>query len=225
MYLGIDIGGTKTLVAAFDQSGDKLAEKKFETNHDYEIFLKDLENVVAEILFTHSYTSDTPDFWRREHEFYPRHAGRFTGEPAYFKHIVNAGKALLEKSKMKPSDFKHAVFHMPNGKFPQMAGRQLGFTKEQLEAGWIVPWMGNTYSGSSPTGLTAILDVANPGDLIFMVSFGSGAGSDGFIFKVTDKIKDVQDKAVKLRDMLDNNKIYLDYGQYAKYRGKIILNV
>ena len=187
-------------------------------------FIMGNENVVAEILFTHSYTSDTPDFWRREHEFYPRHAGRFTGEPAYFKHIVNAGKALLEKSKMKPSDFKHAVFHMPNGKFPQMAGRQLGFTKEQLEAGWIVPWMGNTYSGSSPTGLTAILDVANPGDLIFMVSFGSGAGSDGFIFKVTDKIKDVQDKAVKLRDMLDNNKIYLDYGQYAKYRGKIILN-
>ncbi len=57
-----------------------------------------------------------------------------------------------------------------------------------------------------------------------MVSFGSGAGSDGFIFNVTDKIKDVQDKAVKLRDMLDNNKIYLDYGEYAKFREKIILN-
>src|SRR3989339_1780197 len=134
-------------------------------------FIMGNENVVAEILFTHSYTSDTPDFWRREHEFYPRHAGRFTGEPAYFKHIGNAGKALLEKSKMKPSDFKHAVFHMPNGKFPQMAGKQLGFTKEQMETGWIVPWMGNTYSGSSPTGLSAVLDVAEPNDLIFMVSF------------------------------------------------------
>ena len=57
-----------------------------------------------------------------------------------------------------------------------------------------------------------------------MVSFGSGAGSDGFIFKVTDKILDVQDKAVKLREMLDKGKIYLDYGEYAKFRGKIILN-
>jgi len=37
-----------------------------------------------------------------------------------------------------------------------------------MEVGWIVPWMGNTYSGSSPTGLAAILDVASPGDLIFM---------------------------------------------------------
>jgi hydroxymethylglutaryl-CoA synthase len=187
-------------------------------------FIMGNENVVAEILFTNSYTSDTPDFWRREHEFYPRHAGRFTGEPAYFKHVVGAGNLLLEKSGMKPEDFKYAIFHMPNGKFPQVAGKKLGFTKEQLETGWIVPWMGNTYSGSSPTGLSAVLDVAEPGDMIFMVSFGSGAGSDGFIFRTTDKLKEVQDKAPKLKDMLDNDKVYLDYGKYAKFREKIILN-
>jgi hydroxymethylglutaryl-CoA synthase len=182
------------------------------------------ENVVAEILFTNSYTSDTPDFWRREHEFYPRHAGRFTGEPAYFKHIYNAGITLLEKSGMSPKDFQFAVFHMPNGKFPQEVGKKLGFTKEQMEVGWISPWMGNTYSGSSPTALSAVLDAAKAGDKIFMVSFGSGAGSDGFIFKVTNEIDKVRDLAPKLRDMLDNDKIYLDYGQYAKFRKKIILN-
>jgi hydroxymethylglutaryl-CoA synthase len=187
-------------------------------------FIMGNDNIVAEVLFTNSFTSDTPDFWRREHEFYPRHAGRFTGEPAYFKHVVGAGKLLLEKSGMKPQDFKYAVFHMPNGKFPQAAGKKLGFTKKQLETGWIVPWMGNTYSGSSPTGLSAVLDVANPDDIIFMVSFGSGAGSDGFIFKVTDRIKEVQNKAPKLREMLDENKIYLDYGEYAKFREKIIFN-
>lgn len=187
-------------------------------------FIMGSEKVVAEILFTNSYTSDTPDFWRREHEYYPRHAGRFTGEPAYFRHIYNCGKRLLEKSKMNPKDFKYAVFHMPNGKFPQEVGKRLGFTKEQLEAGWIVPWMGNTYSGSSPTGLAAILDVAQAGDKIYMVSFGSGAGSDGFIFQVADEINNVRDLAPKLKDYLHENKIYLDYGQYAKFRHKIILN-
>jgi hydroxymethylglutaryl-CoA synthase len=187
-------------------------------------FIMGDEKVIAEILFTHSYTSDTPDFWRREGEFYPRHGGRFTGDPAYFRHILGAGKALLEKSKMKPSDFQYAVFHMPNGKFPQEVGRRLGFKKEQLEVGWIVPLMGNTYSGSSPTALAAVLDVAKPGDLIFMVSFGSGAGSDGFIFRVTDEITKVQGRAEKVRDMLDHNKIYLNYGEYAKFRHKIRLN-
>jgi hydroxymethylglutaryl-CoA synthase len=187
-------------------------------------FIMGNERVIAEILFTHSYTSDTPDFWRREGEYYPRHGGRYTGDPAYFKHIMGAGSALLEKSGMSPEDFTYAVFHMPNGKFPMEVGKRLGFTKEQLEVGWIVPWMGNTYSGSSPTGLAAILDVAKPGELIFMVSFGSGAGSDGFIFRVTDEITKVQDRAVRVRDMLDKNKIHLNYGEYAKYRRKIKLN-
>jgi hydroxymethylglutaryl-CoA synthase len=113
---------------------------------------------------------------------------------------------------------------MPNGKFPLTAGKKLGFTKEQMEPGWIVPLMGNTYSGSSPTGFSATLDVAKPGDLILLVSFGSGAGSDAFIFKMTDRINKVRDKAEKLKSMLENNRIYLDYGQYAKYRGKIIMN-
>jgi hydroxymethylglutaryl-CoA synthase len=187
-------------------------------------FIMGKEKVAAEILFTHSYTSDTPDFWRREGEFYPRHAGRFTGDPAYFKHIMGAANAMLEKSQMSPKDFKYAVFHMPNGKFPQEVGKRLGFTKEQLEVGWIVPWMGNTYSGSSPTGLAAILDVAKAGDSIFMVSFGSGAGSDGFIFRATDELPKIQNLGTKLRDMLLNNQIYLNYGEYAKFRHKIKLN-
>jgi len=187
-------------------------------------FIMGSENVIAEILYTHSFTSDTPDFWRREGEYYPRHGGRFTGEPAYFRHVLGAGTALLQKSKLSPKDFAHAVFHMPNGKFPQEAGKRLGFTKEQMEVGWVVPWMGNTYSGSSPTGLAAILDVAKPNELIFMVSFGSGAGSDGFVFRVTEKVKEVQGRAPKVREMLDNDKIYLNYGQYAKFRKKIIMN-
>jgi hydroxymethylglutaryl-CoA synthase len=186
------------------------------------IFGKD--RVVAETVDTYSYTSDTADFWRRESEFYPQHTGRFTGEPAYFRHVLSAGRAILEKSGFKPKDFAYAVFHMPNGKFPMKAGRILGFTKEQIKEGWLVPIMGNTYSGSSPMGLTAVLDVAKADDLILLVSFGSGAGSDAFVFRVTERIREVQHKAPHTRDMLNANKIYLNYAQYAKYREKIIMN-
>lgn len=187
-------------------------------------FIMGTENVAAEVLHTYSFTSDTADFWRKEYEYYPQHSGRFTGEPAYFKHILGAGRGMLEESDYKPEDFAFAVFHMPNGKFPLRAGKMLGFKKEQIEEGWLVNIMGNTYSGSSPTGLAAILDVAKPGDLIFMVSFGSGAGSDGFIFQATERLPDIQGKAPKIRAILDQNKRYLDYGLYAKYRRKIIFN-
>ncbi|KPJ74302.1 hypothetical protein AMJ52_01070 [candidate division TA06 bacterium DG_78] len=200
--------------------GDAL---EFSASAGGSAFIFGKENVVAELLETSSYTTDTPDFWRREGAFYPLHGGRFTGVPAYFKHILAAGKAILEKSGYKASDFAYAVFHMPNGKFPLTVGKKLGFTKEQIEPGWIVPLMGNTYSGSSPTGFSATLDIAKPGDLIMLVSFGSGAGSDAFIFKVTERINKVRNKAEKVKNMLENNRIYLTYGEYAKFRGKIIM--
>ena len=59
---------------------------------------------------------------------YPMHGGRFTGEPAYFRHILGAGKGILEQAGLKAQDFAFAVFHMPNGKFPQKAGKILDFS-------------------------------------------------------------------------------------------------
>jgi hydroxymethylglutaryl-CoA synthase len=180
------------------------------------------DNVVATVDHTHSFMTDTPDFWRREYMHYPQHAGRFTGEPAYFKHTIGATRAILEKSGMKPADFQYAVFHQPNGKFPMRVGKMLGFRREQIETGWLVPTLGNTYSGASPLGLTAVLDVAKPGDKILMCSYGSGSGSDAFIYTVTERITEVQDLAPKTRWMLDTDPIYLEYGAYAKFRHKIL---
>ena len=187
-------------------------------------FIFGKEKLLADVLETFSYTSDTPDFWRREGQFYPRHGGRFTGEPAYFKHVLSATNGILKKTGLKPADFKYAVFHMPNGKFPQQAGLKLGFTKKQMETGWSVPQMGNTYSGSSPTGRAAVLVVAEPDDLILMTSFGSGAGSDSFVYKATDLLPQVRDRGRTVRSMLDGPKQYVTYGQYAKLRDKIIVN-
>jgi hydroxymethylglutaryl-CoA synthase len=184
-------------------------------------FIMGNKDVLAEIEHTYSFMTDTPDFWRREYQFYPEHGGRFTGEPAYFKHVLGAANGILEKAGMKPQDFQYAVFHQPNGKFPLRAGKMLGFSKNQMETGLLCPIIGNTYSGSSPLGLTAILDEAKPGDRILMVSYGSGAGSDGFVWKVTDRILEVRDRAPKTREMIAKGKIQVDYGTYAKYRGKI----
>lgn len=183
----------------------------------------DKKDLVAELVETHAFMTDTPDFWRREHMHYPRHGGRFTGEPAYFRHITGAAKGLLQKTGLKPSDFRYAVFHQPNGKFPLRVGHMLGFEKEQLLTGCLVSKLGNTYSGSSPLGLTAVLDVAKPGDKVFMVSFGSGAGSDGFVWKATRRLALVQGLAATTRALLDDRKRYLDYGTYAKYRRKIVM--
>jgi hydroxymethylglutaryl-CoA synthase len=178
------------------------------------------EESVATIDYTCSFTTDTPDFWRRALQPYPAHAGRFTGEPAYFKHVVGSTKMILEKSGMQMKDFKYVVFHMPNGKFPLRAAKIFGVTKEQLEPGLIVKKIGNTYSGSSILGLTCVLDIAKPGDKILVTSYGSGSGSDSFILTATDKILVAQKKA-KITEDYVKRKEYLIYPEYAAHMEEI----
>ncbi len=175
---------------------------------------------LAVIEATYSYTTDTPDFWRREGEDFPRHGSRFTGEPAYFKHLTSAAKGLMDKTGLKTGDFDFVAFHTPNGKFPLRAAKMLGFEKEKLLPGLVVQKIGNTYSGASLLALTAILDAANPGQKILLTSYGSGAGGDAFALTVTDKILERRDKAKKTQDYIAK-KEYIDYGTYVKLRKKL----
>jgi hydroxymethylglutaryl-CoA synthase len=180
------------------------------------------ENSLATIESSYSYVTDTPDFWRRAYQKYPEHGHRFTGEPAYFKHITSAGEAMFEATNTKADDYAFAVFHQPNTKFPQRAGGMLGFTPDQINTGLLVPRIGNTYSGAAIIGLTAILDQAKPGDRIMLISFGSGAGSDAMVLRVTDAIKDKPQLATTTEDYI-TRRTEIDYAEYVRMRGKLTM--
>jgi hydroxymethylglutaryl-CoA synthase len=182
-------------------------------------FIIGMEKILAEIRDTYSYTTDTPDFWRREGQEFPSHGSRFTGEPAYFRHVLNAAKGILKRNDMGPQDFTYAVFHQPNGKFPLSAAKTLGFKEEQMKTGLLTPMIGNTYSGSTPLGLCAVLDEACAQDKILAVSYGSGAGSDAFIIEVTKENEKRRNKRT-VRSYIEK-KEYVNYAIYAKLKGKI----
>jgi len=186
-------------------------------------FLIGSKKIIAKINKTMSFTTDTPDFWRREGQPYPLHGGRFTGDPAYFKHITSAAKMLLKEMGTTPQDYKYAIFHQPNGKFPTRVAGMLGFEPAQVEAGLLAPSIGNTYSGAVPLGLAAVLDKAAPGERIFVTSYGSGAGSDAFDITVTDEIKNYQRNNAPTVEKVIANPVYVDYGLYTKFRGMIIM--
>jgi hydroxymethylglutaryl-CoA synthase len=136
------------------------------------------KNALCRIDHTLSFTTDTPDFWRPAHEKFPHHAGRFTGEPGYFHHMRETIKGILEVSKRSISEIDHVVLHMPNAKFPTTIAKKFGITKEQMELGFIVPHIGNTYSACSPLGLTYVLEQAKKGrdDSPGVVRLGFGFG-------------------------------------------------
>lgn len=168
------------------------------------------EEIVATIDHTLSISSDTPDFWRRNLQKYPSHAGRFTGEPSYFKHVLSATKKNLESTNLKPQDFSYVIFHQPNGKFPLLAAQKLGFSKEQIIPGLLVTKIGNAYSASSLLSLAAILDIAKPNQKILLTSYGSGSGSDSFILTTTSNIIRKQNLTKTTMDYV-NQKEYVDY--------------
>ncbi len=177
---------------------------------------------LAVIEHTYSFVTDTPDFWRRAYQKYPEHGQRFTGEPAYFKHITSAAKTMMEETGTTARDYRFAVFHQPNTKFPTRVAAKLGFSREQIAPGLLVPKIGNTYSGAAIIGLTAILDIAHPGDRILMVSFGSGAGSDAFDIRVTERIDASRNKAPGTQAYI-KRRTEIDYAMYARMRGKLVL--
>jgi hydroxymethylglutaryl-CoA synthase len=179
------------------------------------------EESLVVIEASYSFATDTPDFWRRADAKYPEHGERFTGEPAYFKHITAAAEGLMGELGTSAADYAFAVFHQPNTKFPMRVAKQLGFSREQVEAGLLVPMIGNTYAGSAMIGLTAILDVANPGDRILLVSYGSGAGSDAFSMTATEKLPERRGLATATADYI-SRRTEIDYATYARFRGKLV---
>jgi hydroxymethylglutaryl-CoA synthase len=178
------------------------------------------EESVALFEGSHSYVTDTPDFWRRPYQHYPSHGERFTGEPAYFHHIEMAARHLLERLGRTPSDYRYVVFHQPNVKFPLKVGEMLGFRREQIAPGLLVDRVGNTYAASSLLGLTAVLDAAEPGDRVLLVSFGSGAGSDAFSLVATERLPQRRGLAPRTADYIARRKV-IDYATYARYREKL----
>lgn len=169
---------------------------------------------------SYSFVTDTPDFWRRAGETYPSHGDRFTGEPAYFAHTLAAASRLMEMLNTTADDYDFAVFHQPNVKFPAVAAKKLGFSDAQIRPGLLANEIGNVYSGSCMIGLTAILDIAEPGQRILMVSYGSGAGSDAFDLRVTERIRKRPRGLPATADYI-SRRSQIDYATYVRYRDKL----
>lgn len=134
-----------------------------------------------QIVYATSYISDTPDFWRHQNENYPRHAGRFTGEPAYMYHLQKVFDQTFQENNLVAKNIKKLVIHAPNGKFPKVFAARNGM-KPKLDNILAIK-SGNPYSAS------VMIQAVNTGkklkknEYLLLLSYGSGAGSIAMLIK------------------------------------------
>ena len=178
------------------------------------------EESVAVIEQSLSVVSDTTDFWRRPGSQFPNHAERFSGDPGYFGHVLPAAEGIMQEAGVAATEIDHVVVHQPNVKFPVRAMGMLGFKEAQWQSGLLVEEIGNTYAGSALVGLTAILDIAEEGQLVLVVSYGSGAGADAFLLRITDRLGAAQGKAASTSEYI-GRRVEIDYAQYVRLGGKL----
>lgn len=174
------------------------------------------EDIIAEIEAFETFNSDTPDIYRLEGDRYLTRGGDAMVETdvGLPSHTKNAVKRLLDKLGREPKDFDYAVFHQTYGITPFVIGKSLGFEDSQITPSFIADELGDTGSSSVLIGLAKVLDEARPGQTILVASYGSGAGSDAFSLKVTDRINTVN-RSPRVKELI-NAKTYINYATYAK---------
>ncbi len=184
-------------------------------------------HAIATIEAAASAGSDLTDFWRRDGAPYPSVVGKFSVDEGYMAHSERVARALFEATSTSAGDYAACVFHQPYASLPSALAKSLGFTAAQAKPGLISARIGNTYSGSSLLALGAVLEKAQSGERILLVSFGSGAGSDGMVLRVAPGIDQwrkarMEKGLVSLEAELGQDHTdRLSYGQYARAQGKI----
>ncbi|MBN2095637.1 MAG: hydroxymethylglutaryl-CoA synthase [Candidatus Aenigmarchaeota archaeon] len=219
-------GGFGIAVGADSAQGEPNDVLEMTAGDGAAAFVLGAESPIALVEGMTSYTTDTADFWRNEGDRFPQHAGRFSGEPAYYKHVLASAKHLFNKLKLEAQDFDFVVFHQPNAKFPRIAATILGFNKEQFEPGIVFDWIGNTYSANCMLGLAKVLDIAGPYQRILVVSYGSGAGSDAMSLVTTPEIEKKRGRRARsVKSWIGQtdigNLIVEGYGRYLRNKGLI----
>ncbi|MBL0699471.1 MAG: hydroxymethylglutaryl-CoA synthase family protein [Desulfosarcina sp.] len=148
------------------------------------------DNVIANIVGSHSVSYDFVDHWRSDTDQYDHQwEDRFIRDAAYKPFLIEAISEVLKKCGLEAKDIaKFAYPCLYAGDFKGIA-RKFGLEDTQVQDPMINN-VGFTGTGNPLMLLVAALEDAKPGDKILVASFGTG--SDAIIFEVTDEIEKIK---------------------------------
>ena len=175
------------------------------------------DNVIASLEASFSVCNEIMDVWRIDGAPYIRSwETRFTGGEGYQKSMQDVVSGVLKKAGLEPKDFAKVVFNTPDMRSSaQLAGR-LGFDPKTQLQDPLFGVLGDTGSPYAMMLLIAALEQSNPGDTILLANYGNGA--DAFVFKVTDKIKDMNPRG-GIQNYLASKQVFDDYRTFLYIKG------
>ncbi len=142
-----------------------------------------------------------------------------TAEDLLLQNATSAVREFLATMRLQPQDFSHAVLHQPYGRIAERLGAALGFEDSQLCRGLVTPEIGDCGGASILIGLSTVLDAAQPGERILLVSHGAGA-CDILSLEITSAMERKREKAGALRQHLFSDVQTVDYDTAMKFEKK-----
>jgi 3-hydroxy-3-methylglutaryl CoA synthase len=180
------------------------------------------DGVVAALEGTYSVAYDFPDYRRMRHDKFVRATeSRFIREEGYSKIVPEAISGLLRKYHLEAKDLAKVAYPCLSQRDHAAIGRRLGLPPEQVQEP-LLGEIGETGAASPLLLLAAMLEGAQPGDNILVVSYGNGA--DALLFRVTDEILKVRDRG-RLKRYIGLQQPLSSYEKYLIFRGVMPVEV
>ena len=176
------------------------------------------DNVIAEVLDSHSVSDELAATWRGENDTFIRTwEERMTMDESYAKAMPEAIEGVMKKSGLAPKDFAKVVFDPPGDvrRHTRLAP-QMGFEPPQLlDPGGFFMTVGLLGSAMSFVMLVAALEQSKPGDKILFASYGNGA--DAFVLQVTDTIEKLGERR-GFKKHVESKGMVRSYNDYLRWR-------
>ncbi len=179
------------------------------------------ENTIADIQEVYTCAGNILDRWREaEAPYLKEYEPRFTRNYGYLNNIIKAKDGILSRMHARVEDFQHVVLQQPDARMVKKAARTLGIRPEQLEAGDHVNALGDLGAASVLVGLASVLDKAEPGDRILLLSYGSGV-SDAVALRVNEAIGTRRNKTGSLESYVRSRVDLEEYTAFARLKGAL----
>jgi 3-hydroxy-3-methylglutaryl CoA synthase len=138
-------------------------------------FLVGEDDAIATVDAAVAVADEIVDVWRSEGDpFVHSWEDRFVVQEGYTPRIVEAVRALLEKTGTQPADFARIALYAPDARSHATALRKLGTPAERVQDP-LFGRLGNSGAAFAPMLLAAALETAKPGERILSAAYGDGA--------------------------------------------------